>query len=149
MKYLLYGTPIQMVQENKTFSGHHNLVRWANVTDSHLSGISITTPHWSPQFACFEAALLNIRQQRSMSTSEIMPKRQVLVVGAGGVGTMACVALERSGMASVTAVLRSNYEKVARDGFEIESIDHGRLTAWRPSTGVCHPSIEHTGLTGR
>ncbi|OJJ39688.1 hypothetical protein ASPWEDRAFT_49602 [Aspergillus wentii DTO 134E9] len=63
-------------------------------------------------------------------------KIRVLVVGAGGVGTMACVALERSGKASVTAVLRSNYEKVQRDGFEIESIDHGRSTAWRPSSVV-------------
>ncbi|KAJ5697349.1 Ketopantoate reductase ApbA/PanE [Penicillium malachiteum] len=60
-------------------------------------------------------------------------KLKVLVVGAGGVGTMACVALERSGMATVTAVLRSNYEKVLRDGFEIESINHGKLSAWRPS----------------
>lgn len=75
-------------------------------------------------------------------TARIMPtvkgpaKRRVLVVGAGGVGTMACVALERSGKASVTAVLRSNYEKVIRDGFEIESVDHGKLSAWRPSQGT-------------
>jgi ketopantoate reductase len=60
-------------------------------------------------------------------------KRRVLVVGAGAVGTMACLALERSGMASVTAVLRSNYEKVLRDGFQIESIDHGRVSGWRPT----------------
>lgn len=62
-------------------------------------------------------------------------KREILVIGAGGVGTMACVALERSGMARVTAVLRSNYEKVVRDGFEIESVDHGKLSGWRPSHG--------------
>ncbi|KAJ5403522.1 Ketopantoate reductase ApbA/PanE [Penicillium cosmopolitanum] len=60
-------------------------------------------------------------------------KREILVIGAGGVGTMACVALERSGMARVTAVLRSNYEKVVRDGFEIDSVDHGKLSGWRPS----------------
>lgn len=68
-----------------------------------------------------------------MSDSTSRPKRRILVVGAGGVGTMACVALERSGMACVTAVLRSNYEKVIRDGFDIESIDHGKLSSWRPT----------------
>ncbi|CAG8414290.1 unnamed protein product [Penicillium salamii] len=63
-------------------------------------------------------------------------KRRVLVVGSGGVGTMVSVALERSNMASVTAVLRSNYERVIENGFEIESIDHGKLTNWRPSAVV-------------
>ncbi|KAJ5244301.1 hypothetical protein N7489_004397 [Penicillium chrysogenum] len=61
------------------------------------------------------------------------PKRRVLVIGSGGVGTMVSVALERSGQASVTAVLRSNYEQVVQNGFEIESIDHGKLSSWRPS----------------
>lgn len=71
-----------------------------------------------------------------MSTENTTTKRNVLVVGAGGVGTMACVALERSGMASVTAVLRSNYDKVVRDGFEIDSVNHGKLSAWRPTRGI-------------
>ncbi|CAG8106891.1 unnamed protein product [Penicillium olsonii] len=66
----------------------------------------------------------------------ITEKRRVLVVGSGGVGTMVSVALERSNMASVTAVLRSNYEQVTQHGFEIESIDHGRLSNWRPSAVV-------------
>ena len=74
-----------------------------------------------------------------MSADAMSPKRKVLVVGAGGVGTMACVALERSGMASVTAVLRSNYQKVVQDGFEIESVNHGKLSAWRPTHGIFHP----------
>jgi ketopantoate reductase len=72
----------------------------------------------------------------SQNPSNDVGKRRVLVVGAGGVGTMVCVALERSNMASVTAVLRSNYEQVVQNGFEIESIDHGKLSAWRPSKGM-------------
>lgn len=63
-------------------------------------------------------------------------KRRVLVIGSGGVGTMVSVALERSGQASVTSVLRSNYEQVVKHGFEIESIDHGKLSAWRPSASM-------------
>lgn len=70
-----------------------------------------------------------------MCSSETLPKRKILVVGAGGVGTMAALALERSGMASVTAVLRSNYEKVMRDGFKIDSVNHGKLSNWRPTCG--------------
>ncbi|KAL0264086.1 hypothetical protein SLS55_000030 [Diplodia seriata] len=58
---------------------------------------------------------------------------RVLVVGTGGVGTMASVALEKSGRATVTAVLRSNYDQVKAHGFEIDSCDHGKLSGWRPS----------------
>lgn len=73
-------------------------------------------------------------------------KRRVLVVGSGGVGTMVSVALERSSMASVTAVLRSNYQKVIQDGFDIQSIDHGELTNWRPSAGMKHHFWRKTRL---
>ncbi|KAL1617035.1 hypothetical protein SLS54_008030 [Diplodia seriata] len=58
---------------------------------------------------------------------------RVLVVGTGGVGTMASVALEKSGRATVTAVLRSNYDQVKAHGLEIDSCDHGKLSGWRPS----------------
>ncbi|CAI7614881.1 unnamed protein product [Penicillium palitans] len=71
-----------------------------------------------------------------MSHDTTTAKRQVLVIGSGGVGTMVSVALERSGQASVTSVLRSNYEQVVQHGFEIESIDHGKLSSWRPSAIV-------------
>jgi ketopantoate reductase len=72
----------------------------------------------------------------SNGTTENTTKRGVLVIGAGGVGTMVCVALERSGKAAVTAVLRSNYEQVVKHGFDIESIDHGKLSSWRPSASM-------------
>ncbi|KAL2817959.1 ketopantoate reductase PanE/ApbA C terminal-domain-containing protein [Aspergillus cavernicola] len=57
-------------------------------------------------------------------------KVQVLLLGCGAVGTMAAVTLERSGRASVTAVLRSNFETVQKNGFTIDSVDHGKLSSW-------------------
>lgn len=60
-------------------------------------------------------------------------KSNILLVGSGGVGTIASVALEHSKLAEVTSVLRSDYEKVKEHGFEIQSIDHGNLVGWKPS----------------
>ncbi|KAG8162765.1 hypothetical protein KVR01_007243 [Diaporthe batatas] len=60
-------------------------------------------------------------------------KANVLLVGSGGVGTMAAYALEQGGKASVTAVLRSNYNAVNEKGFQINSIQHGQVKGWKPS----------------
>lgn len=61
-------------------------------------------------------------------------KARVLVVGMGGVGTMAAYALETGDGAEVTAVLRSNYAVVEEKGFDIDSIEYGRdIRGWRPT----------------
>lgn len=61
-------------------------------------------------------------------------KARVLLIGSGGVGTMASYALETGGMAEVTAVCRSNYEVAVKDGFSIDSIEHGQgITGFKPS----------------
>lgn len=62
-------------------------------------------------------------------------KKQVLLFGSGGVGTIAALNLEVGGLASVTAVLRSNFDTVVSKGFDISSCDHGTLKGWRPSNG--------------
>jgi 2-dehydropantoate 2-reductase len=63
-----------------------------------------------------------------------MSKIKVLVIGGGGVGTMAAYALESAGEAEVTMVLRSNFNAVKQNGFTIDSIQHGHdITGWRPS----------------
>lgn len=62
---------------------------------------------------------------------------QILLIGSGGVGTIASVALESTnGASQVTSVLRSDYEKVTKSGFEINSIDHGNLKNWKPTNIV-------------
>ena len=63
------------------------------------------------------------------------PQARVLVVGMGGVGTMAAYALEAGSLAAVTAILRSNYGVVEEKGFDIDSIDWGHdIKGWRPSS---------------
>ncbi|KAF1848585.1 2-dehydropantoate 2-reductase [Cucurbitaria berberidis CBS 394.84] len=61
------------------------------------------------------------------------PKKSILIIGGGAVGAIAALNLEAGGLATVTIVLRSNYNVVKEHGYHIESCDHGVLEAWRPS----------------
>lgn len=63
-------------------------------------------------------------------------KKNILLVGSGGVGTMAAFSLEAGGQANVTAVLRSNYAAVEKNGFNINSIDYGDHKGWKPTKGM-------------
>ncbi|OLN87237.1 hypothetical protein CCHL11_03669 [Colletotrichum chlorophyti] len=65
---------------------------------------------------------------------------RVLLVGSGGIGTIAALNLECGGQAKVTAVLRSNYDAVSRNGFIIKSCEHGDLEGWRPAQGQRNPA---------
>ena len=62
-------------------------------------------------------------------------KANVLVLGGGAVGAIAALNLEVGRLAEVTAVLRSNFKAVDEHGYIIESVDHGKLTGWRPTKG--------------
>jgi ketopantoate reductase len=64
-----------------------------------------------------------------------MDKKNVLVIGGGAVGAIAALNLEIGGLATVTVVLRSNYDVVNEQGYSIESCDHGILKNWKPSCG--------------
>lgn len=61
------------------------------------------------------------------------PKARVLLVGCGGVGTMAALNLECGSLAEVSCVLRSNYDLVKEKGLTIRSCEHGELGEWRPT----------------
>lgn len=61
-------------------------------------------------------------------------KANVLLVGCGGIGTIAALNLQIGGRATVTAVLRSNYDYVKNHGFHIRSVDHGLVEGFRPDT---------------
>lgn len=61
---------------------------------------------------------------------------RVIIIGGGGVGTVAAFNLESGGLATVSMVLRSNYQAVLDHGFHIDSCDHGVTPQWRPSGGI-------------
>ncbi|KAJ4303360.1 hypothetical protein N0V90_002253 [Kalmusia sp. IMI 367209] len=60
-------------------------------------------------------------------------KKSVLIIGGGAVGAIAALNLEVGGLATVTLVLRSNYNAVGTNGFDINSCDHGKIQHWKPS----------------
>ncbi|BCR85728.1 ketopantoate reductase family protein [Aspergillus chevalieri] len=60
-------------------------------------------------------------------------KLKILLIGSGGIGTITAYALETGGLAEVTAILRSNFAVVEKNGFTIDSVDHGYVQGWRPS----------------
>lgn len=63
-------------------------------------------------------------------------KANVLLVGCGGIGTISALNLEIGGRATVTAVLRSNYDAVQAKGFHIRSVDHGLIENFRPTASM-------------
>lgn len=60
-----------------------------------------------------------------------LPK--VLLVGSGGVGTIAALALSTNGKAETTMVVRSDYAKVIDSGYTIRSATWGNIDNWRPT----------------
>ncbi|KAK2751860.1 amino acid permease [Colletotrichum kahawae] len=68
-----------------------------------------------------------------LEAEEDLEVPRILVVGCGPVGTMCALALQKSGQATVTAILRSNHDLVKSQGFRIQSIDHGEIESWRPN----------------
>ncbi len=78
-------------------------------------------------------AILNLPLNHVISPTIMSGKANILLIGSGGVGTLAAYNLEAGGLASVTSVLRSNHDAVAQKGFTIASLDHGFVEGWRPS----------------
>lgn len=61
---------------------------------------------------------------------------KALVVGAGGVGAVAALALESSNQVQVTVVARSFYDTLITRGFSYDSVNYGRIESWKPSNIV-------------
>lgn len=118
-----------------------------------LPEIHFTSPVTS---GIFPRAQSTTTRPVTMGAATTNQKANVLLIGSGGVGTMGAYALEKGGKASVTAVLRSNYSVVKEQGFTIDSLEHGKVQEWRPTTSELGSSssgrpnaLAHTAKTDR
>ncbi|GMM27810.1 hypothetical protein DAMA08_005260 [Martiniozyma asiatica (nom. inval.)] len=62
-----------------------------------------------------------------------MSKSKILLVGMGGVGSIAAYTLEHVGKSEVTVVARSSYDILTTKGFTIESLDYGHIEGFKPA----------------
>lgn len=62
-----------------------------------------------------------------------MSKPNVLIVGAGGVGTMAALSLTLNNKSNVTLVVRSDYDHVMKHGYSIDSAHYGQYKHFKPA----------------
>ncbi|PPQ77923.1 hypothetical protein CVT25_015398 [Psilocybe cyanescens] len=60
------------------------------------------------------------------------PIKDVLLVGFGAVGAIYSLILKQSGLARVTAVARSNFDIVNKEGIRFQSRKYGDIKGWRP-----------------
>jgi len=60
-------------------------------------------------------------------------KAKVLLVGPGGVGSVVALGIDYAGKAELSVVVRRDYTKVSKDGYEFKSIDYGHVTHWKPN----------------
>ncbi|KAH8899045.1 2-dehydropantoate 2-reductase [Thozetella sp. PMI_491] len=74
-------------------------------------------------------------------------KSNILLVGFGGIGAITAYNLEAGGLATVTGVLRSNYDVVNDRGLKIWSVDHGDIPSWKPTRiSRAIPNVKEEGL---
>lgn len=75
--------------------------------------------------------LSHFKRKVNLNTTTTMSS--VLIIGSGGVGTMAAYALDSSKKAKVTVVIRSDYDVVMEKGFLITSVDYGNIESYKPT----------------
>ena len=65
-----------------------------------------------------------------------LKKTSIVLIGSGGVGTIAAFVLEAGGKACVTSFVRSDDEFVTARGYEVHSCDYGHIENFRPTNVV-------------
>lgn len=61
-----------------------------------------------------------------------MTRPNLLLIGTGGVGTIVAYGLVYNKKVAVSVVVRSDYNKVKENGWEINSCDYGHVDNWKP-----------------
>lgn len=56
-----------------------------------------------------------------------------IVIGAGAVGVIAAYSLSRAHKCTVSLVVRSDYDHVMKQGYQIDSCDYGFIQCWKPN----------------
>lgn len=69
-----------------------------------------------------------------------MSSTNILLIGTGGVGTIVACGLVHNKKSNVSVVVRSDYNKVKENGWEIKSCDYGHLKSWKPHN--IYPSVD-------
>lgn len=75
-----------------------------------------------------------------------MGEKNVLLIGAGGVGTIVAYGIEYVGKAKLSIVVRRDYKKVVEHGYDITSTDYGEVKGWKPD--VVYSSVEEAAKSG-
>ncbi|SCU80672.1 LADA_0B08900g1_1 [Lachancea dasiensis] len=75
-----------------------------------------------------------------------MVDTDVLLIGAGGVGTMVAFGMDYTKQSKLSIVVRKDFAKVKETGYDIHSVDYGTVKGWKPSH--IYPTVEASVATG-
>ncbi|QLQ81235.1 hypothetical protein HG537_0E05910 [Torulaspora globosa] len=75
-----------------------------------------------------------------------MTGHKVLLIGAGGVGTIVAYGIHLAGNSELSIVVRRDFAKVNDVGYNIDSIDYGIVEGWKPEN--IYPSVAAAASSG-
>lgn len=73
-------------------------------------------------------------------------KPNVLLIGAGGVGTIVAYGIDCLDKSNLSIVVRRDYEKVKDAGYNIQSVDYGSVDSWKPQK--IYPTVDAAAASG-
>ncbi|CEP62625.1 ketopantoate reductase family protein LALA0_S05e09802g [Lachancea lanzarotensis] len=73
-------------------------------------------------------------------------KKNVLLIGAGGVGTIVAYGIDYVGKSNLSIVVRRDYVKVKDAGYDISSVDYGNIKGWKPAN--IYPNVDAAAASG-
>lgn len=71
---------------------------------------------------------------------------KVLLIGPGGIGALVAYGLYDGGKCDLAIVVRRDYERVIKEGYELDSLDYGHIIGWKPHH--VFPTVEAAASNG-